>query len=190
MIISDIAGLTKCSERRVMCKCDTCGVVTQTTFANYFRSQETRKRDGKTYCRSCACKVTAQKKIGKPAHNKGVIYQHLRGENHPKWKGGTYVSSDGYRMILVSHDNNITKWKNYKKEHIVVMESKLDRKLLSNEVIHHVDGDKLNNSIDNLWLTNHRGHRIVHNSLQELAYNLVKNGLIKFDSGTYFLVGQ
>ncbi|WP_243259146.1 HNH endonuclease signature motif containing protein [Clostridium sp. 'deep sea'] len=37
-------------------------------------------------------------------------------------------------------------------EHRVVAEKKLGRKLRKGEVVHHIDGDKLNNSPDNLMV--------------------------------------
>ena len=37
-------------------------------------------------------------------------------------------------------------------EHRLVMENRLGRELSSKEVVHHIDGDKSNNEIDNLML--------------------------------------
>ena len=54
--------------------------------------------------------------------------------------------------------------------HRYVMEAYLGRKLLHNEVIHHIDGDKHNNDIANLILVTHREHSVIHNQ----KYPLIK----------------
>ncbi len=64
-------------------------------------------------------------------------------EHNNNWRGGKHISSHGYTKILVG--NNI-----YAYEHRVVMEKKLGRKLQSIEIVHHIDGDKNNNSPENL----------------------------------------
>lgn len=185
MILSDINGLSRCSEKRVICKCDTCGAITQTTFANYRRAQESRGMNGKTYCRSCVCREKAQKRVGKPAHNKGKkLPPEKKGSNHPSWKGGRYVSNDGYVMVYVGGDKKDIGWHCYKKEHVIVCEEVFGRKLTEKDVVHHIDGDKQNNQDSNLWLTNHKGHRNAHQSLQEIGYQLVRSGLISFDKET------
>lgn len=178
----DYQNLKKCSEKRVEVKCDSCGNISITTYANYYLAQTKRGFSGKTSCRKCSNKAKGINRIGKPAWNKGKkLPESQKGKNHPSWKGGSYISSDGYRMIHISKDNTKSKWEHYSKEHIVVIEQLLGRKLNKDEVIHHIDGDKLNNLLFNLFLTTDKNHRLLHDSLQQIAYQLVQVGLISFD---------
>ena len=92
-------------------------------------------------------------------------------------------------MIYVDVDFVKSKWENYRKEHLVLMEKSIGRKLNPDEIVHHIDGNKQNNKIDNLFLTTSKGHRNAHCSLQEIGYILFKSGFIGFDrlTGKYFL---
>lgn len=88
------------------------------------------------------------------------------GEGNPQWKGGRHVNKNGYVEIwMPDHHSCIKKTKQrrakkkgyvhpcmYVLEHRLKMEEKLGRPLLSSEVVHHVDGNKQNNHIDNLEL--------------------------------------
>lgn len=47
-------------------------------------------------------------------------------------------------------------------EHRVIMETHIERKLLSNEIVHHIDGDIRNNNINNLQLMTWGEHSIEH----------------------------
>lgn len=188
MLLSDATGLTKGSEKRVQVQCDFCGSLSETTYSNYFHSQERRSWPKTTYCRACVCKLSAQKRRGKPAHNKGKkLPDSQTGENHPSWKGGRYISSDGY--VMVRRQAGGRGWGGYQKEHIALVEKSINRPLDQQEVIHHIDGDKKNNDLSNLWLTTHSGHKTAHVSLQEIGYLLCRAGKIGFDvkSGQYFL---
>ncbi len=74
--------------------------------------------------------------------------------------------------------------------HRNVMEKHLGRSLNKKERVHHIDGDKTNYSLDNLYLCKNRSeHMLVHSSLEAIAFELVKQGIIKFDksSGKYHL---
>ena len=185
-----INELSPCSEKRVRASCDRCGCVKEIIYANYRRSQELHNRKGLTYCKPCTCKVNGFQKRGKPPHNKGKkLPPEKKGKNHPSWKGGTFLSSDGYVMRYVGKRSGCG-WESYKKEHILIAEELLDRKLTRSEVVHHIDGDKTNNKVDNLHITDSAGHRLAHASLQEVAYVLYRSGIIGFDKGSYYLKGR
>ncbi len=49
------------------------------------------------------------------------------------------------------------------REHVYVMEKHINRKLESNEVVHHIDEIKGNNDINNLQLMTHGEHTALHN---------------------------
>lgn len=65
-------------------------------------------------------------------------------ENNANWKGGR-STHNGY--IIVKQDNG-----KYYPEHYLVMEKEIGRKLLPEEIVHHIDGNKKNNQIENLIL--------------------------------------
>jgi hypothetical protein len=50
------------------------------------------------------------------------------------------------------------------KQHRFIMEGLLGRPLLANEDVHHLDGNKANNSSDNLQLITHGNHSTISNS--------------------------
>lgn len=183
MILSDVKGLSRGSERRVLLKCDTCSAVTTTTYHNYCLSQEKKGWTGITKCRSCATKISGLNRRGNPAWNKGQkLSQDKRGPGHPSWKGGTYISSDGYRMVYVgTSQDNESGWSNYRKEHVLVAERVLGRALNDDDVVHHKDGNKLNNDPENLWVCTSSEHRKAHASLQKIAFELYISGYITFD---------
>lgn len=49
------------------------------------------------------------------------------------------------------------------------------------EQIHHIDGDKANNNIDNLLLTNVSEHSRIHKEYEEVFIKLLKLGILRFD---------
>ena len=86
------------------------------------------------------------------------------GNKNYSWKDGKTIQN-GYIDILVSP-------RKYKREHRLVMEKHLGRKLKSIEHVHHIDGNKKNNDINNLMLfPNAKAHAKYHISISGTAHN-------------------
>ena len=77
------------------------------------------------------------------------------GSSAPYWKGGRTKTQMGYmRVYSPNHPNAI---KNYVLEHRLVMEKHLGRLLLKHETVHHKNGIKDDNRLENLelWTKSH-----------------------------------
>ena len=80
-----------------------------------------------------------------------------RGPNAIHWQGGKHPTGGGYTIVYAPnhypHKNN----KSYVHEHRLVMESHLGRFLLRHETVHHKNGDRQDNRLENLevWSTFH-----------------------------------
>lgn len=89
----------------------------------------------------------------------------LVGEDCAGWKGGRTTDRHGYVLINVSPSHpRVRKGHNYVSEHTWVMEQALGRYLLPGEEVHHINGIRDDNRIENLelWSTSHpRGQRVI-----------------------------
>ncbi len=82
------------------------------------------------------------------------------GENHPRWKGGVEIHCKGYIRVHQPHHPKAHKGKVF--EHRLVMEKYLGRFLTSDEIIHHKNGVRNDNRIENLQLTTRKAHINIH----------------------------
>lgn len=135
------------------------------------------KRKKTKFCKNCVT-IGTQKGIKRP---------QFSNNKSGRWNGGEYISSDGYKMVKCENKFHPSGRTKYKKEHIIIFEKELGRELKTErgnmgEQIHHIDGDKLNNNIENLeFCKDAREHRNFHCQLEEIAYELVRKNIIIFD---------
>ena len=118
------------------------------------------KRGDKNLLIECACGC------GKIRHlfdHKRRIHAYIsghnaRGKRSGNWKGGRIVDRKGYSRIWNYKRNS------YAMEHRKVFEEYYSCSLLSWVDIHHIDGDRLNNRIENLKPMTHIEHTRLENA--------------------------
>ena len=125
LVVLKDTGLRDKISRTVLweCLCD-CG---DTTIA-----RGSSLRSG--YKKSCGCLLDT----GRP------------GATSRNWKGGRSTSGDYIKILMKGHPRASNK--GYVLEHIVVMEKAIGRSVGLDETIHHKNGDKHDNRIENLEL--------------------------------------
>jgi hypothetical protein len=67
------------------------------------------------------------------------------GEDAPNWRGGQHVDSSGHMRVWVRERHRYVP-----RAHLVWLEAHPDDVVQKGYVIHHLDGDKLNDVIENL----------------------------------------
>lgn len=87
----------------------------------------------------------------------------LRGKDCPNWKGGRTKTYHGYISISLRGHPYAHKQSGRVLEHRLVMEQYLGRYLLPTEIIHHINGIRDDNRIENLRLIQtEKKHRGLH----------------------------
>lgn len=85
----------------------------------------------------------------------------LKGSNNPLWKGGRILRNGYWKVHKLEHP--YCDKQGYVREHRLVYEEYHKCCLLPNSVIHHLDKNRQNNSIENLHaLISNSKHRSIH----------------------------
>ncbi len=146
-----------------------CSVCGETYLKNWYDAKKSYKEGTEGWC-SSHCRRIRTLGGANPRYNKIKI-----------WK-------DGYQYITYYDPGNP------KRKHMalqrVVMQNHLGRELCpKTERVHHIDMDKLNNSIDNLWICDNSMHMKAHHSMNSVVSLLMGKGLVEFNKnvGEYHL---
>ena len=194
-----ISKLKRHSRKIVIKQCDICFDVWEAQYRDVLDSRERWSKHLKfdqngpqDFCYKCAIeyKNTGKYNLAKREEVGQKISVASRGKSKP-FKGGINPrilefkkAPNGY-LLQYDYDR-----KRHIAEHRLIFEKFLNRKLKKEEQIHHIDGDKVNNSIGNLYLcSNNSKHSSIHSQLQNIAFNLVKKGIILFNhkEGRYYI---
>ncbi|XXX79248.1 HNH endonuclease [Sorangium sp. So ce134] len=110
-------------------------------------------------------------KYGPDAANvdmRGRHGNHATGDRNARWSGDRLVTEHGYIAVKVPVDHphawgppRLKRYK-YAYEHIVMMMAHIGRPLRPDEVVHHRNGKRADNRLDNLELTTNSEHAREH----------------------------
>jgi len=156
----------KGGSRVIWMACPVCGKERWVMYATY------KKRGKPLLCRSCTGKRTVNqnnlKWWNEGEHKEGCQCARCAdqwGKNNPMWNGGVSYQGD-YKTIKIYPDSpcyEMADSRGYVMEHRLVIAEKMGRVLSSNETVHHINGIKDDNRLDNLevWWGNHgKGVRV------------------------------
>jgi len=142
--------------------CDECGAEKNLRYASFDRG---RKRRGSEIDLCLKCSYLSKYKFS--------IFRNKM-EKAVNWNGGESIGDGGYIKLYVGDGKRIYK-------HVKIYENYINRKLLKNECLHHIDLNKLNNKINNLYLcSDKKEHQLCHVSLQNVALSFL-NKKVWFD---------
>jgi hypothetical protein len=115
--------------------------------------------------------------ISRLLKSNGISDERFAKERHSNWKNGTSRCRD-YMMVKIDYDSPyycMVNKSDYVMEHRLVVAESIGRPLTKSETVHHINGDKLDNRIENLQIHhNNHGTGVVYKCADCGSHNIVE----------------
>jgi len=163
--------------------CEKCGAVIHPSakHCHKCRSELDNSFKGKKHTNS------AKEAIGKASSDK-FTEDYVERIYRSKSRGTKHISAGGY-VLVKSYDHPNRDSHNDVQEHILMMSNYLGRPINRGEIVHHINADKTDNRLDNLYLySNASEHGQGHGSLNKLLKELMRLNIVMFEKGEYKMV--
>lgn len=144
----------------------------EATVLSYLRKYEIQTRPQQQWLGRKHTQKTKElirkKQLGKTLskETKKKISIALKGRKH-YWRDRRVLNSNGY-VMLFQPENPMSNSGGYVPEHRFVMANKLGRILKREESVHHINGKKDDNRLENLVVLTKGGHTSLHESKKEM----------------------
>jgi len=93
---------------------------------------------------------------------RGAHANHAKASAQHRWKAGSRVGSTGHVKVRVGKGHPLADPNGWTYEHLVVWISAGNPRPTRGEVLHHLNGDKTDNRIENLQLLSRSEHSRLH----------------------------
>lgn len=127
-------------------------------------------RDGMSMLQASEAHSVARTTLARRCKALGVSTSgRTRGPDRKSSRGGPgsrYIDAEGY-VVVYQPDHQFPRRGGVVREHVMVMELSLGRRLAADEIIHHRDHDRRNNDLSNLEVMK-RGEHSAHHRAEDI----------------------
>jgi len=114
--------------------------------------------------------ITTRRGVGRGEPHRFLPGHAPRGTDHHAWAGDTRPHMLGYIYRRVVGHPSADRF-GWILEHRLVLEEKIGRPLTSEDICHHIDGNKTNNHPDNLTVLDRAQHARLHSTAPQWSRN-------------------